>query len=138
MNCPEHRPGTGSWELTGSCRSITIFHALTASPLVLLILGPRVPQAAVPEEAHPLPADHVQQVEQWRAKHEADYRRDWVSIAGLHPLKQGSNTAGTAPGNDIRLTGALPPELGTFTLQGQEVRFEPAAGADVTLKGDSR
>lgn len=89
-----------------------------------------------PEAAHPLPADHVQQVEQWRAKHEADYRRDWVSIAGLYPLRQGPNTAGTAPANDIRLTGALPPELGTFTLQGLEVRFAPAAGAKVTLKGE--
>ena len=74
-------------------------------------------------------------MEQWRAKHEADYRRDWVSVAGLHPLKQGPNTAGTAPDNDIRLSGALPPQLGTFTLQGQEVRFAPAAGAAVTLEG---
>ena len=77
-------------------------------------------------------------MEQWRAKHEDDYRRDWASIAGLHPLKQGSNTAGAAPGNDIRLSGALPPQLGTFMLQGQEVRFAPAAGAAVTLKKDSR
>ena len=74
-------------------------------------------------------------MEQWRAKHEADYRRDFVSVAGLHPLEQGANTAGTAPGNDIRLSGALPPQLGTFTVQGQEVRFAPAAGTAVTLKG---
>jgi uncharacterized protein (DUF1684 family) len=76
-------------------------------------------------------------VEQWRAKHETDYRRDWVSIAGLHPLKPGPNTAGTAAANDIDLSGALPPQLGTFTLQGQEVRFEPASGAGATLKGQA-
>src|SRR5688572_26346573 len=106
-----------------------------ASLVLLLSLAPACRKPPSPEEAHPLPADHVQQVEQWRAKHEADYRRDWVSIAGLHPLKQGSNTAGTAPANDIRLTGELPGELGDFTLQGQEVTFAPAAGANVTLKG---
>src|SRR5262245_21427914 len=27
--------------------------------------------------------------EKWRAKHEADYRRDWATIAGLFPLKEG-------------------------------------------------
>ena len=103
-------------------------------PLLVLALGAGCRKAPSPEEAHPLPADHVQQVEQWRAKHEADYRREWVSIAGLYPLRQGPNTAGTAPTNDIKLTGALPPELGIFTLLGQEVRFTPAAGAQVTLK----
>jgi len=81
-----------------------------------------------------MPADHVAQVEQWRAKHESDYRRDWASIAGLHPLRQGPNTAGTAPGNDIRLEGALPARLGTFVLTGDEVRFEPAAGAGISLR----
>ena len=101
------------------------YRVATLLAVVALAAGCRKPPSS--EEAHPLPADHVQKVEQWRAKHEADYRRDWASIAGLHPLKQGPNTAGTAPGNDIRLSGALPPQLGTFTLQGQEVRFAPAS-----------
>ena len=81
-----------------------------------------------------MPADHLAQVEQWRAKHESDYRRDWVSIAGLHPLRQGPNTVGTAAGNDIRLDGALPAKLGTVVLTGDEVRFEPAAGAGISLR----
>ena len=87
-----------------------------------------------PEEAHPLPADHRVKVEQWRAKHEADYRRDYVSIAGLHPLRQGPNRVGGAAGNDIRLAGAVPAELGTFVMTGDEVRFEPSADARVTLR----
>ena len=48
----------------------------------------------------------------WRAKHEADYRRDWVSIAGLHTLKPGVNTAGSAPTNDIVLPQPVPPRSG--------------------------
>jgi uncharacterized protein len=109
-------------------------HYRVAALLVVVALSAACRKAPSPEEAHPLPADHVQQVEQWRAKHEADYRREWVSVAGLHPLKQGPNTAGTAPGNDIRLSAGLPPQLGTFTRQGQEVRFAPAAGTAVRLK----
>ena len=73
--------------------------------------------------------------EQWRAKHEADYRRDFVTIAGLFPLKQGANTAGSAPGLDIVLPATTPPALGRFVLNGQQVRFEPAAGVNVMLRG---
>jgi uncharacterized protein (DUF1684 family) len=69
----------------------------------------------------------------WRAKHETDYRRDWVTIAGLHPLKQGRNTAGSAPSNDIVLPASTPASLGTFVLEGTKVRFEPAAGAQIQL-----
>jgi uncharacterized protein len=100
--------------------------------LALLVLAGACRQA--PNPAHPIPADHTQQVEQWRAKHESDYRRDWVSIAGLYSLKPGPNTTGTALGNDIQLSGALPAQLGTFTLQGPDVRFAPAVGVTATLK----
>jgi uncharacterized protein (DUF1684 family) len=70
----------------------------------------------------------------WRAKHEADYRRDWVTIAGLHPLKPGTNTAGSASTNDIVLPASTPPTLGVFTLTDDRVRFEPGSGVPVLLK----
>src|SRR5262245_26742115 len=88
-----------------------------------------------PEPAsHPTPADHTAQVEQWRAKHEADYRRDFATIAGLFPLKEGVNTAGSAATNDIRLAESMPPSIGKFVLTGGEVRYEPAPGVDVRLE----
>jgi uncharacterized protein (DUF1684 family) len=71
----------------------------------------------------------------WRAKHEADYRRDWVSIAGLHPLKPGHNTAGSAAGHDIVLPSTAAASIGTFLLTDRRVRFEPAVGAQVLLDG---
>lgn len=84
--------------------------------------------APAPAES-PIPA-----IEAWRAKHEADYRRDWASIAGLFPLKPGANTAGSAAGNDIVLPGSAPARVGTFVLNGKTVRFEPARGATVLKK----
>jgi uncharacterized protein len=72
-------------------------------------------------------------VEAWRAKHEADYRRDYVTIAGLHALKPGVNTAGSDRSNDIVLPPSTPPSLGRFILADTRVRFEPAAGVDVRL-----
>ena len=71
----------------------------------------------------------------WRAKHEADYRRDFVSIAGLHMLRPGSNMAGSAAGNAIVLPASTPPQLGVFTLDGERVRFEPTPGVHVLLNG---
>ena len=71
----------------------------------------------------------------WRAKHEEDYRRDWVTIAGLHMLKPGANTAGSRAGHDIVLPEGTPPTLGRFVLDGVRVRFEPDPGATVLLQG---
>ena len=70
---------------------------------------------------------------EWRTKHEADYRREWVTIAGLHVLKPGVNAAGSAKGNDIVLPPSTPPRIGRFVLQGDKVRFEPAPGSGVLL-----
>ena len=70
----------------------------------------------------------------WRAKHEADYRREWVTIAGLHFLHDGAQTAGSAPDNEIVLPAGAPARLGRFVLEGTTVRFEPEKGADVRMK----
>ena len=103
------------------------------SAALLLLLNLTACRHAAESHAAATPADHQAQVEEWRAKHESDYRREWVSIAGLFPLKPGANTAGTDPSNDIRLPGALPAKLGTFVLDRDQVRFEPAPGARVTI-----
>jgi uncharacterized protein (DUF1684 family) len=100
--------------------------------VVMVFSGCR--RAPAPDASHPIPADHTATVEQWRAKHEADYRRDWATIAGLFPLKEGVNAAGSAATNDIRLAEPMPASLGTFVLTGAEVRFEPAPGVDVRLE----
>jgi uncharacterized protein (DUF1684 family) len=77
----------------------------------------------------------VAETRAWRSKHEADYRRDWSTIAGLHFLSPGVQTAGSAAGNQILLPASVPPVLGSFTLDGDEVRFTPAPGAGVQLRG---
>jgi hypothetical protein len=78
---------------------------------------------------------HVKQVEAWRAKHEADYRREYVPLAGLFFLKEGVNTAGSELDRDIRLPSRVSLSIGRFVYQGGKVRFEPAAGSGATLRG---
>jgi len=78
---------------------------------------------------------HREEVEKWRAKHEADYRKEYVGLAGLFALKPGVNTVGSAASNNIVLPKSTPAAAGRFVLDGERVRFEPHAGVSVTLKG---
>jgi len=75
----------------------------------------------------------TKETEAWRARHEDSYRREWVTIAGLHFLEPGSHTAGSARTNDIVLPASVPNVIGRFVLQGDAVRFEPEPGTSVLL-----
>lgn len=78
---------------------------------------------------------YVKQIEAWRAKHEVDYTRDYVPLAGLFFLKPGFNAAGSGPSNAVVLPRRAPASVGRFIYQNRRIRFEPAAGAGVTLRG---
>lgn len=92
---------------------------------------PDVTTAATPDAAA-----HAAEVEAWRAQHDESYRREYVSIAGLHPLKPGVNTAGSAASSDVVLPVSVPADAGRFLLQPSGiVRYEPAPGAAVALRG---
>jgi uncharacterized protein (DUF1684 family) len=80
-------------------------------------------------------ASHRQEVEKWRAKHEADYRKEYVGLAGLFALKPGANSAGSASSNDLVLPKSTPPSVGRFVLTGDRVRFEPQSGVKAMIKG---
>jgi uncharacterized protein len=80
-------------------------------------------------------AEVLKEVQAWRDKHEADYRREYVPLAGLFYLKPGVNTAGSGASNAIVLPKRTPPSVGRFTLENGRVRFEPDAAAKVLLNG---
>jgi uncharacterized protein (DUF1684 family) len=75
----------------------------------------------------------VKEIGAWRAKHEADYRRDWSTIEGLHFLTPGAHTAGSAANNDVVLTSSLPARIGQFTVGPEDVTFEAEPFVGVTV-----
>jgi len=79
----------------------------------------------------------IKDIETWRAEHEDSYTRNWVTIEGLHFLKDGTQSAGSAPDNDVVLIASLPEHLGTFTVASDEVTFDPAPGAPITINGET-
>ena len=102
---------------------------------VLLILMVCVAAACRPEPDHQPTASEIAAlnaaVVEWRQKHESDYRRQWVSIAGLHELQQGVNPAGSAASNVVVLPAGTPPVIGQFVVTADRVRFERRAGVTV-------
>lgn len=76
----------------------------------------------------------VKEIEQFRAKHEEDYRRQFVTLAGLFDLKEGVNTVGSAASNDVKLPKSAPATVGRLIASEKGVRFDPASGASVTVK----
>ena len=72
---------------------------------------------------------YVAEVEQWRAKREERLKADggWLTVSGLFWLKDGANTFGSAPGDDIVLPASAPPRAGVFDFSRGKatVRVEP-------------
>ena len=108
---------------------MTLRHILAGAMLIFAIGGISSNASAAPDAAW------AKTVEQWRAKHEADYRKEYVGLAGLFSLKPGANSAGSAASNDLVLPKMIPAVVGRFVLTGERVRFEPQTRVVVTLKG---
>jgi uncharacterized protein (DUF1684 family) len=111
-------------------------HALPATALLCLVAcGSPAPPADPPKPAVDSAAEgHIKDVQAWRETHETNYRRNWVTIAGLHDLKPGRNRAGNAPTSDVVLPKSVPSSIGTFVLTGQKVRYEPNPIVKVLLR----
>jgi hypothetical protein len=78
----------------------------------------------------------VKEIETWRAEHEKSYTNNWATIEGLHFLKPGTQTAGSAPDNDVVLIASLPAHLGTFAVASDAVTFAPNPEAAITINGE--
>ena len=60
----------------------------------------------------------------------------WTTLAGLHWLREGNNSAGSNPTNDAVLpAGRVPGAIGTFIRRGTNVSFIAASGANARVAG---
>ncbi|MBL9176200.1 MAG: DUF1684 domain-containing protein [Verrucomicrobiales bacterium] len=60
----------------------------------------------------------------------------WTTLVGLHWLKEGTNSAGSAPTNDVLLpAGRSAPEIGQFIRTGDSVQFIASSGIDAHVEG---
>ena len=83
------------------------------------------------------PQELADQTRAFRAKRESRLRAEdgWLTLVGLDWLDAGANPAGSAPDAKVQVPAPCPPHLGTFTLEGKKVSFQPAAGVAVSIAG---
>ncbi len=78
-----------------------------------------------------------QELEAFRAKREATLKADdgWLTLAGLHWLKDGDNRIGSAPDNDVVLPNGAPAQLGVIEQAGGKASLRLAPGAPASVGG---
>jgi uncharacterized protein len=76
-------------------------------------------------------------IAEWRAQQEAKLRANdgWLTVVGLHWLKDGENRVGSNASSEAPLPKPAPDRVGTITVSAGKVRFKPAAGVAVSLNG---
>jgi uncharacterized protein (DUF1684 family) len=95
------------------------------------------PQAAAQETTEKSELkDHQQVVKDWRAKrHERlSSSKGWLTLVGLEWLSEGENRVGSAPDNDIRLSGG-PGYWGSVFLNDGQLKFVNPNSNSVTIDG---
>jgi uncharacterized protein len=83
------------------------------------------------------PGGYQKAIAEWRAQQEASLKADdgWLTVVGLHWLKEGESRVGSNAGFEVPLPKSAPDRVGTIIVKGGKVRFRPAAGVAVSLNG---
>jgi uncharacterized protein (DUF1684 family) len=103
---------------------------MSVAGIVLAALSLLFPQAA--------PQRYRAEIEQWRRNRQAALLAEdgWLTVVGLFWLKEGKNTVGAGPSNDIVLPkGSAPDQVGVFEFHDGKVSFQAAAGVTVSING---
>ena len=84
---------------------------------------------------------YQREIAKFRTEREAKLKADdgWLTVVGLHWLKNGINTVGSDPYTDAPLPKSAPPMVGTIALSKGKVHFKPAPGIplkEMDLKTD--
>jgi uncharacterized protein (DUF1684 family) len=81
---------------------------------------------------------YVDEVLAWRReKDESLRRRDgWLALAGLHWLAEGTQSAGSGDGVDIRLPASVPRSIGVFEVRRGQVSFRRDPSLQAPIEGE--
>lgn len=94
--------------------------------------SPQQPQAKTTGAAY------TDEVEQWKSKRLASLKGEdgWLSLVGLHWLKEGENKIGSDPSNEVTLPeGKSPRVAGSLFLKGGAVKIEARPNSGITSEG---
>lgn len=81
--------------------------------------------------------DYEREITTWRSGRiqRLTAEEGWLTVVGLHWLKEGPNRIGSAADNDIVLTAHAPAHAGVVVVNGQSATFQPDPSAPATIDG---
>jgi uncharacterized protein (DUF1684 family) len=81
--------------------------------------------------------EYVRGVETWRTQREERLRAPdgWLTVVGLHWLREGTSTIGSARGSDVVLPLPAPPRVGVLELKDGRAFVRVAPGVTVEAEG---
>ncbi len=103
---------------------------MPAIAILLAALALLIPQTA--------PQGYREGIEHWRRQRRALLQSEdgWLTVVGLFWLKEGRNTAGTGPDNNLVLPeGSAPPRVGNFEFHDGKTTFQAASGVQASVNG---
>jgi hypothetical protein len=108
---------------------------------LLVVAGAIVGTAAVTAAvtapvAAPADPTYTHEIEQWRAQREEKLRAPdgWLTVVGLHWLREGTSTIGSAKTSDVVLPASAPATMGRVELAKGRAVFHAAPGVTVKAK----
>jgi uncharacterized protein len=119
-------------------------HLLTLSTLALagplaVAAPPSTPPMSTPAKSASAPAtfDVEAETRAWHAKRIERLKAEdgWLTLVGLHWLKEGTNRFGSAPENDLDFPASAPARVGTLTRKGSTVSLEVEPGVALKVAG---
>jgi hypothetical protein len=83
------------------------------------------------------PSHFEAETRDWHAKRISRLKAEdgWLSLVGLHWLKEGDSRFGSAPDNELVFPAPAPARVGTFSRKGDSVSLTLEPGVSLTLDG---
>jgi len=84
--------------------------------------------------------EYIAEIDQWHAERIERLRSDtgWLTLVGLHPLKEGVTSLGASSDADVILATGAPYWLGSLAVTEDEIMFSVHPDAEVELLDDRR
>jgi len=84
-------------------------------------------------------ASYITSVEQWQQERFEGLKgqEGWLNLAGIYWLKQGVQTFGSDPSNDLVFPARAPAFMGSLSLEGEKVHLEVNADVDLFFEGEA-
>lgn len=112
--------------------------ALCGALLLSAACAPYQQQPKAEQQLKATGAPYTEEVEQWKSKRLASLKGEdgWLSLVGLHWLKEGENKIGSDPSSEVPLPeGKSPRVAGSIFLNGGATKIEARPDSGITSEG---